>query len=1294
MLAWLLKLLLPTDSAQGQASDSTPRPRSNQALLAENESLRARLAQAEESLLAARTLPGPGAEGFNVSGASRPSRLESQRLQPALLESDDALGRLAEAMPQIVWATSADGANTYCNPLWCDYTGLTQQGSRGDGWIAAFHPDDRQHAWLAWQRAMQQLEPYEVEARLRRDDGVYRWWLIRGAPSRYALGEVRQWFGTCTDIEDLKQAQTSLRETQERLQLATEAAGLGVWSWQPDGDIAVWENTKIAEIMGIRPTDPPINQTRFVNEFLHPDDLAAFEHAIARTMQAGEPLQVTGRIRLPDGTLRWVDVTGRAMAATPGKSDRVIGTMRDVTELRQADAALKRRHAHTRFVSSIASRLVLRDPRGRPVSADALLASSFGTLARHLGVEFYFNYAVAQEPDTLRLVSSAGIGGAARASVSRIGFGDYLCGVVAETRRPLVIDDVPASTLPNSAGLSAMGVQIYAGYPLLAGERLIGTIAFASARKQPFVAGELELIQLVADLLAAAVERDRLTDRVRTSEARFRKVFQYAGTGITMADLQGLIQTANPAFCQLLGYTAEELRKKQVSSLVHPEDRKRNEAELRRVLQQDSPTSEIENRYVRKDSSVVWVHKVLSVLRDESGIAHSVLALVTDVTQRKLAETAVHASEARFRAVADSIPQLAWMADRNGAIGWFNQGWLDYTGTTLADNLGGGWKAVHDPKHVDAVLEKFERALREGLDWEDTFPLRGKDGRFRWFLSRMNAIRDDTGQVVRFFGTNTDITERRRSEEALQQSEEMFRGFFDNAAVGAAQLDAAGRFIRVNERYCAITGYGCDELLASMRAQDLDHPEDQPVDREGLIAMGRGELAFYESEKRFARKDGSAVWTHVSAAPVRAVDGHVRFIAVVVEDITARRLAEQALREADRRKDDFLATLAHELRNPLAPVRSAVHVLQRLEPATPELRWVGDVIDRQMAHLSRLIDDLMNVSRINLGKIELHRQPVALADVLRAAVETSRPLIDAMEHQLDLALPPAGLIIDADATRLTQVFQNLLNNAAKYTTRGGRIALRVESGVGQVAVRVTDSGIGIAADQLPIIFDMFSQVEDALARSQGGLGIGLFLVRRLVDMHGGCVLASSAGLGRGSEFVVVLPVAGQTLAIAPLVSTLSALPTLSPRIIGAPGAPSPSDSNPNSSPAAIAMPALRILVVDDNRDAADSAAMLLEMMGHEVRTAYDGEAGVQAAAEFCPQVALLDIGMPKMNGYEAARAIRQQPGGDRVRLVAVTGWGQDDDRLKSAAAGFDRHLVKPVNPPDLIALLQEWVKAS
>ncbi len=495
--------------------------------------------------------------------------------------------------------------------------------------------------------------------------------------------------------------------------------------------------------------------------------------------------------------------------------------------------------------------------------------------------------------------------------------------------------------------------------------------------------------------------------------------------------------------------------------------------------------------------------------------------------REKQAEKALRESEEQFRTLADSIPQLCWMTRPDGYIFWYNRRWYEYTGATPEQTEGWGWQSILAPSERPRVLEGWKAALASGKPWEDTFPLRRHDGQMRWHLSRAFPVRDEHGRVVRWFGTHTDIEDRR---------------------------------------------------------------------------------------------------------------------------------------EADRRKDEFLATLAHELRNPLAPLRNSLQCLRLVGDSSAMVKQARGMMERQVNQMVRLVDDLLDVSRISQGKLELRKEWADLSAILQQAVETARPVIEQAGHQLIVSPPSEPIQLDADSTRLAQVIANLLNNAAKYTNRGGRIWLSAERQGNEVVVRVRDTGIGIAAEQLANIFEWFVQVDHSLERTQGGLGIGLTLVKRLVEMHGGQVEAHSDGPGKGSEFLVRLPV-GTRVAQQP---------------------PPSADSQPTASIAS-----RRILVVDDNKDSAESLGLLLEVMGHEVRIAHDGVAGVQAAASFHPNLILLDVGMPKLNGYDACRRIREQAWGKCIVIVALTGWGQEEDRRRSHEAGFTDHLVKPVDLGALDRLLAE-----
>ena len=502
-----------------------------------------------------------------------------------------------------------------------------------------------------------------------------------------------------------------------------------------------------------------------------------------------------------------------------------------------------------------------------------------------------------------------------------------------------------------------------------------------------------------------------------------------------------------------------------------------------------------------------------------------------------------------------------------------------------------------------------------------------------------------------------------RHETDLIASEERVQLAITAGDAGTWDLDLRTGDNKSSDTYFQLLGY--DPSRSRHTSQELWEsvvwPDDLPqVRKEWLRALGAREL--FRQEYRARRADGSIVW--VRAAGRFFYDGAgraIRFVGVFA-DVTETHAAMEALREADRRKDEFLATLAHELRNPLAPIRNALGVLKLKGPGTPEVHWARDVIDRQMQQMTRLIEDLLDTSRIGTGKIELQRQRIELAEVVHGAVEASRPLIAQHGHELCVELPREPVYLHGDLVRLSQVFCNLLNNAARYTQQGGRIEVTGTLKASAVLVSVRDNGIGIPRDMLPKVFEMFTQVDRSLERSRGGLGIGLTLVKQLVELHGGRVEAHSAGPGHGSEFVVRLPVLAEAGTRAP--------------------------ATPKNAAQPLSNDGRRVLVVDDNQDAAESLAMLLRLMGLECVTAHDGLEGVKLARELRPDIVLLDIGLPGMNGYDAAAAIRAEPWGKTATLVALTGWGQSEDRRRSRAAGFDVHLVKPVATEQLVEVLE------
>ena len=507
--------------------------------------------------------------------------------------------------------------------------------------------------------------------------------------------------------------------------------------------------------------------------------------------------------------------------------------------------------------------------------------------------------------------------------------------------------------------------------------------------------------------------------------------------------------------------------------------------------------------------------------------------------------------------------------------------------------------------------------------------------------------------------------ELRNQVEAVHESEALLRTITDNATTAIIMMDPAGQITFMNPAAEEMTGYAFAELKGKT-LHDLVHhtrPDGRPCPMTECSVCQHilSPRPLRNHEDVFFRNDGASFPVRCAARPIHKGELLVGTV-LEVQDITEQRRSLEALREADRRKDEFLATLSHELRNPLAPIRNSVKLLAILTPPEPRVQKLQSMIERQVTHMVRLVDDLLEVSRITRGKIELHRERLDLSRIVQSAVETSSPFIDGAKHRLTMVVPPEPVIVEGDAVRLNQVVTNLLNNAAKYTPENGQIQLVVELLGREALIRVSDNGPGIPPDMMHRIFDLFAQVRDTQNRSQGGLGIGLALVKQLVEMHGGSVEARST-VGEGSEFIIRLPLSQEWHAAR---------------------------SDPPVTVPTGESSRRRVLIVDDNVDAADSLSLLLTLNGHEVRTVYDGPTGIQQAAEFRPDVILLDLGMPGMDGYQTARKVRELQGLTGLKLVALTGWGQEGDRRRTQEAGFDGHLVKPVE----LAILQEFLSGS
>jgi PAS domain S-box-containing protein len=787
------------------------------------------------------------------------------------------------------------------------------------------------------------------------------------------------------------------------------------------------------------------------------------------------------------------------------------------------------------------------------------------------------------------------------------------------------------------------------------------------------------------------------------------------GDAVITTDTQGRVTFLNPVAQALTGWGQTEAEGQSLDAVfpvLHERTRRPVENPVAKVIREGAIVG-LGNHtlLIARDRTERPIDDSAAPIRGEKGETVGVVLIFRDVTEQRQAQLALRQSEARKTAILDTALDCIITIDHEGRVVEFNPAAERTFGHRRADVLGRQMAELIVPpplreQHYRGLAHYLATGEGPVLDKRVEMTALRADG--TEFPVELAVTRISAEGPPLFTAYLRDITGRKRAEQASRFLADASKSLAALVDYGSTMQKVARLAVPCFADWCAVDLLEPDGSLRRVavahadpskverahaqhrRPPDPDAPQGVPH----VLHTGQPELIPEATDALLAEtvKDEGLLRTMRDLGPKSYLGvplqargrtvGMVTFLAAesgrrfdatdlaVAEDLAHRAgiALENArlyadVREADRRKDEFLAMLAHELRNPLAPIRNALHILKQAGADAAVLGRVREMMERQVQHMTRMVDDLLDVSRITRGKIELRKEDVDLASVVGRTVEVARPLIGDRRQTLTVDLPPEPVRLEADPTRLEQVLANLLNNAAKYTDHGGHIGLSARREGGELVLRVKDTGVGIAPDMLRRIFEPFVQADRVLHQSQGGLGIGLTLVRRLVEMHGGSVTAHSEGPGRGSEFVVRLP-------------------ALSPE----PPIPGARSAGVGGEPARAA-PRRRILAVDDNVDAADSLAVLLRLEGHDVRVAHDGPAALAAVEAEPPDLVFLDIGMPVMNGYDVARRLRQRPGLESLVLVAMTGWGQDEDRRRSQEAGFDHHLVKPVEPEALHRLL-------
>jgi PAS domain S-box-containing protein len=814
------------------------------------------------------------------------------------------------------------------------------------------------------------------------------------------------------------------------------------------------------------------------------------------------------------------------------------------------------------------------------------------------------------------------------------------------------------------------------------------------------------------------VSRRRAAERaLRASEERLGAVFSQAALGIAVASLDGRFQEANAKFCSILGYSLEELRQQSFLELTHPDDVVATLAQVKDLRDGKIDNYALEKRYVRKDGSAVWSSTTVTILRKETGEAAQFIGIIQDITDRKLSESAIN----RLAAVVEFSDDAIITKTLDGIISSWNPGAERIFGYTADEVMGKPVTILIPEQHLNeepGILERLRRGER--IDHYETVRRR-KDGTLFNVSLTVSPIKNADGRIVGASKIARDITRQKRAEDMVREQAYVLALLDTTGKSISSNLDLQNVLQTVTDTATRLTGakfgaffynvineHGESFLLYTLSGapreafEKFGLPRNTAVFHPTFTGQGPVRSADITKDPRYGKSaphhgmpKGHLPVRSYLAVPVISRSGEVmgglffghpetdifteraellvlgvasqaavamdnaRLYEAAQREIASRERAEAALLEVDQRKDEFLATLAHELRNPLAPIRQATLISMSASASDEQKRWSHEVITRQVHHMSLLLDDLLDISRITRGTLELRTEMTSLKSVVEAAVETSRPVLEAKHHEFSVDLPRATVQFAADPLRLAQVLSNLLTNAAKYTDPHGNIRLRATADQSFVEFSVTDTGVGLSPDALSAVFNMFSQVKSSQDRSEGGLGIGLALSKGVVQLHGGTIEARSAGHGKGSEFVVRIPRRSVSTAVQDVAAGATAT----------------------------GQRKRRVLIADDNRDAADSLAMLLEIEGHTVKVVHDGQQALAEIDASRPDVALLDIGMPEMDGYEVARRVRGDTRFRQTLLIAITGWGQEQDKARAMTAGFDLHFTKPIEPQRLIELL-------
>lgn len=1186
---------------------------------------------------------------------------DRKRAEAALRESEERFRVLADCAPSLIWLNGADGGGCeFVNQAYLDFFGKTLEEIQGFGWQVDLHPDDAEEYVSAYLKAFRECNPFQAKVRVRRADGQYRWLDCYAAPRFSNSGALLGYVGTSFDITDRRQTEEALRESEERFRTLAATVPQLLWTATPHGSVD-YLSEQWADYIGLSPE-------RLYDwnwqQVVHPDDLPNTLHDWQHSIQSGESLEIQHRFRHHTGEWRWQLVRSIPVKDETGQVTKWVGTCTDIhdSELRQQDA---------QFLSNLSEAIRTID------HADRLMTAAIEMIGQYLQLKRCY-FAQTDEANDRAWIASD--------------YHDSLPSLVGEhplSHYPSVVLELlrsgqlyishdnkrdPRSVDCYETVYEPLAIRAHVVVPFFADGRWAVNLIAATNEPRQWQEREIKLLETVAERIWLAVEKLRSQVALRESEDRYRALTELSPQLVFMSQPDGFITYVNQWGLDFTGRSLSEFQGSGWAEFVHPDhcDRVYN---AWMTATSNVSNYEIEIPYLRVDGMYRWLFTRALPVTNDAGEIEYWIGVAIDITDRKSAEAALHESEERLRLAMEAAQMGSWDLNiSTGELIWSEQYFkvLGYEPVANGAASYEMWSSRVHPDDREWVLRRWQQSrLEQQLYRAEYRVIRADNAETAWIASLGSFIYDETGEPIRALGVVFDISDRKQKDAALQESLAILNTVNEVTPTLIYIKDRQRRLQMVNPATARLLGKSEAELIGKTEVDYLKPEEAKQIAENDCRVMESGQVIIFE--ELVVVPEGNRIFLSAKA-PYRDEQGNIIGLIGVSTDISDRKQAEaereqllareQFAREeaerANRIKDEFLAVLSHELRSPLNPILGWSRLLLNGNLDGVRTRQALTTIERNAKLQAELIEDLLDVSRILQGKLSLTISPVNLAATIKAAIETVRLAAEVKSIVIETNLDLNVGLVTGDATRLQQVMWNLLSNAVKFTPEGGHAIVQLEQVDRQARITVSDSGKGIVPDFLPYVFDYFRQADSATTRKFGGLGLGLAIVRHLVELHGGTIQADSPGEGFGATFTVYLPL-------------IQTPPKIEPR-----------SQSPQQS---LTLQGIHVFVVDDDTDTRDFIEFLLQQSGAMVTTAASAKEALTALRHCQPDVLLSDIGMPDMDGYMLMQRFRASPQGGQIPAIALTAYAGEYDRQQALSVGFQQHLPKPVEPEKLVEII-------